>query len=132
MPRGYTSSASHHSHDTEPHSQAYEVAFQHAVAVSTPFSESLTSSNLAEYTQATSQSVSGPGIVGDPDHERLEALKATLMQLGVELGVDLPEHVAIEMAKDYNGVTPLRRFLAEKGYWYPGHTTSSNSTGQVS
>lgn len=50
------------------------------------------------------------------------ALKATMEGLGVEL----PDQTIAHLAKRYDGMMPVERFLSEGGYWVPG------SRGQVS
>lgn len=42
------------------------------------------------------------------------------------LGVELPDRTIAHLAKKYDGITPMERFLSEEGYWVPG------SRGQVS
>lgn len=68
------------------------------------------------------QPTPSPPVARNTPAQDFAALKATMEGLGVEL----PDQTIAHLAKRYDGVTPMERFLSEEGYWVPG------SRGQVS
>lgn len=44
------------------------------------------------------------------------ALKTTMKGLGIEL----PDSMIAGLARKYDGMTSMERFLSEEGYWVPG------------
>ena len=61
----------------------------------------------------------------DPAAEDFAALKVTMKGLDIEL----PDHIIAGLAKRYDGMTPMERFLSEEGYWVPGGSVQGSHYG---
>jgi len=84
-------------------------------STSLPASNSLTPLNVAQHA-INAGKPKNPTVAHNRAAEDVDALKATLRELGVEL----PDHLVARIARRYTGATAIERLLAEESYWVPG------------